>query len=415
MKLFPRLPERFAHDVFVEQKSQSFDDLKGGVGHRFMVWPATGAARVSEDSLQAIRDDIFATARGLGYPSPLGSADQRALDIALARVLLDIDGLTLAEASFPDVWSFVALVLVPEIVWWRAAGSTNEERFVASDLTRHTLARLWWRARLFTTGTDPNAGWALWTDSAIGEAELDQIQTRRGGYGRSPVAFRALVRAYPVVIEMADQLGIERRTFWRQSFLRWILRLGVFINFSGIDEDQLFNDLVVLAEEVAARAAGGMASADDNGITTTDAEPSPGGFDDVPLASMVVVLAEAIRARGAVAFEELSSAFEGHSGITVPTARREILNGLAWQAQTLNYLSGGKSEDHHWRPGSVLPAEDRRWGTWTINAFGRHLFESEGSLSDDEAAAELFRGRVGATVRRVLRAARDCDGFSDST
>ena len=73
----------------------------------------------------------------------------------------------------------------------------------------------------------------------IGEAELDQIQTRRGGYGRSPRAFRALVGVYPNVIELADEVGIDRRTFWRQRYLRWILRLGAFTNLTGMPEAEL--------------------------------------------------------------------------------------------------------------------------------------------------------------------------------
>ena len=107
----------------------------------------------------------------------------------------------------------------------------------------------------FTWGlADPEEGWDLWASSTIGEAELDQIQTRRGGYGRSPRAFRSLVRVYPAVIALADEIDADRRVFWRQGYLRWLLRLGAFTDFSGMPEMALREDLLALAHEVAATA-----------------------------------------------------------------------------------------------------------------------------------------------------------------
>jgi len=210
--------------------------------------------------------------------------------------------LSTSEAGFGDVWSFLALVLVPNVVWWRAAGSTNIERFVATDITRHTLARLWWRAQLFTWGLeDPEEGWAIWSQSEIGEAELDQIQTRRGGYGRSPRAFRSLVKVYPAIAQLADQAGINRRTLWRQSYLRWVLRLGAFTDFAGMPEADLQEDLLALAHQVAAAAAAAPAATDEDAAERDEAtEPTAvqQSFDALPLSTLVVHLTEAVRAAG---------------------------------------------------------------------------------------------------------------------
>jgi hypothetical protein len=409
MKLFPRLPNRFAQDVFAEQSALSLDEIQGATSHPLLIWPATGADRIRDSELSALRSTLIEVVEKSGYPSPLGRTAQTPVDIGLARILWETPGLSPAEAGFGDVWSFLALVLAPEVVWWRATGSTNIERFVATDLTRHTLARLWWRAHLFTWGlTDPEEGWELWRSSAIGEAELDQIQTRRGGYGRSPKAFRSLVRVYPAVMRRADEIEINRRTFWRQTYLRWILRLGAFTNFSGIAESDLDEDLLAVAAEAAARAI--SASSEE----AEDREPDLAGgtsdepeeFDALPLNSLVVQLAEAVRASGEVVREDLATAFERVSGIQVPAERAEILNGIAWQGRALHYLAHDETNGRTiWRPGSVLPAPDRRWGTWSIQSFRAHVAKLNGDRDEKTLCSELFVGRAGQTVRRVVRAA----------
>jgi hypothetical protein len=412
MKLFPRLPHRSAEQVYSEQQNLPLDQLMGASSHRQMVWPATGAERVGDAELDELGSRLRDSAVGYGYPQPLAPGDQYSFDLALARVLWETVDLTPAEAGFGDVWSFLALALVPDVVWWRAAGSTNLERFVATDLTRHTLARLWWRAQLFTWGLDdPEEGWALWKSTAIGEAELDQIQTRRRAYGSSPRAFRTLVRIYPTVTTLADELGVDRRTFWRQSYLRWLLRLGAFINLSGMPEAELKEDLLLLAHELAAahRSGSDTAEYDRTDEEEEQEEAASSGddtFDSLPLSTLVVRLTEAVRAAGQVERKSLASAFERASGIAVPPARAAILTGIAWHGQRLEYLvhTGGDAQTI-WHPGSVLPAPDRRWGEWSMDSFKTHVAGLNGGGDFDSLCADLFDGRAGTTVKRIVRAA----------
>jgi hypothetical protein len=408
VKLFPRLPNRFAQELFAEQGNRAAEELVGATSHSLMVWPATGADRVTESELSAMRSRALAVAKAHGYPSPLAHGEHTTVDIDLARVLWESAELSPAEAGFGDVWSFIALVLLPDVVLWRAAGSTNVERFVASDLTRHTLARLWWRAHLFTWGLEnPEDGWSLWRSSDIGEAELDQIQTRRAGYGRSPKAFRSLVSVYPTVLALADERGLNRRTFWRQAYLRWILRLGAFTDFSGLPEHELLDDLLGVVKEVGAIAAEAPQAEDvraNNGLGESE-EPNT-RFDGLPLESIVVRLTEAVRAAGEVSKEDLCSAFERGSGVAVPPDRADIVSGIAWQGQALKYLTPEKNGGQLiWRPGSVLPADDRRWGAWSIDSFADHVRGRSGEDDLLSLCSDLFTGRAGQTVKRVARAA----------
>jgi hypothetical protein len=408
MKLFPRLISRFAQAEFEKQVGLLPEERNGSTQHVMAVWPATGAQRMSNDDLEALRNSLLAVARDLGYPAPIASSVLNQVDLRWASVLHQ-SSLSPAEASFPDVWSFIALVLVPELTWWRAAGSTNVERFVGSDLTRHTWARLWWRAHLFTFGlAEPKFGWALWRDSAIGEAELDQIQTRRGGYGRCPKAFRALVRAYPDVTAAADELGFDRRVFWRQAYLRWVLRLGAFLDFSGLPEDQVQGLLTRLISEVASRAAPADAIDCEAGPSSASVDipvSAPESFDDFPLSLMVLRLTEAVRLQGQVEAADLEEAFSAVTGLTVPADRGDILRGIAWQGQPLGYLAATKVDGAYvWRGGSTQPAPDRRWHDWSIKSFADHV-AAEGITDVESACGALFAGRAGQTVKRAARAA----------
>ena len=410
MKLFPRLPHRLARELFDEQTRTPFDRIPTGCSHAFEIWPATGAERISQSELADLGSSIRAVARKHGYPTALKANDLAVFDRELARELWMTSGLRPAEAAFGGVWSFLALVLVPDVVWWRAVGSTNVERFVASDLTRHTLARLWWRALLFTKGLqDPEMGWSLWESSTIGEADLDQIQTRRAAYGGSPEAFRCLVDVYPRVGELADSCAIGRREFWRTAYLRSLLRLGAFTQFTGASEVELRKDLLAVASGVAeaAKATGTPAMA-----PTSNRDPVPVqelDFDTVPLDTIVVLLAQAVRANGGVTREGLSAAFSLTSGISVPPDRADILHGIAWQGEALKYL---KHEERPqgivWLTGTVLPADDRRWRGWSIESFRGHIAALDDDTQRDlpQLCEMLFAGRPGQTVKRVARAAR---------
>ena len=407
MKLYPRLSRRFAHDEFARQAALGPNELAvtADTTHALITWPATGASRVTPQELANLRAEIVAAAEQHAWPRQLSQVGQRELDLLLARILWERADLSPAEAGFGDVWSFIAMVLVPEVVWWRAAGSTNIERFVASDLTRHTLARLWWRAQLFTYGLDdPEEGWELWRSSSIGEADLDQIQTRRGGYGRSPKVFRALVRLYPVFTELASTSGIERRRLWRDQYLRWLLRIGAFTNFSGLPEAELVEEFEVLARRLEGAAAPPSRTSVES--LRSDAITGIHEFDALPLSMVVVHVAQAVRSGGELADEELYEAFEHAAGCSLPPSRREIVYGIAWQGVPLHYLAHeGEAGASTWRPGRVLPAPDRRWGEWSIESFKEHVAASNRDTDRDRLAAELFSGRAGRTVRRVVRAA----------
>lgn len=249
-KLYPRLMKRFALQIHEELRTVAIEDLRarGQTTHELMTWPAVGAARITEGELAVLAASLRRVADDHGWPAPLRADELSAVDLALARRLHETVSLSPAEAGFGELWSFLTLVLVPDVAFWRASGSENVERFVCTDLTRHTFARLWWRAHYFTYGLDDaEEGWALL--GQMREADLDQVMTRRTSLGSNPVVTRALASTFPMFDAIAARRPESRRDLWRQVYLSWLLRLGAWWSFETMSEDDLREEMRAIVDE----------------------------------------------------------------------------------------------------------------------------------------------------------------------
>lgn len=410
MLLFPRLGRRQAALVFttILDGGPELPDGLPSPEHSLVSWAAGGAPRVTTARLNELRSGVVDAVALFGFPDPLSRrSDLSAIDRSIAKALYDTE-LTPSEAAVPDVWSFLALVLLPDVVLWRAQGSSNIERFVAADLTRHTLARLWWRAFLFTSGLEhEDDGWDLWTSARIGEADLDQIQTRRGGYGTSPKAFRALVRVYGDFDSFATGKGVSRRELWRKYYLAWLLRLGAFLEFNSLPERLVDATLREFAEEMlrglpptvtASSGSAGGARTGDDGID----EPTFLDFESQPLQMIVVYIAETVRAYHRVTDAALPDLLEETTGVRVPGRWYDVVRGIAWQASALGYVR--RDGNDGWVPGTTLAAPDRRWGDWSIEQIVEEVGVN-GAVDPSELVARVFTGPPGRTVSRLVRKA----------
>lgn len=148
--------------------------------------------------------------------------------------------MTPGEASQSQIWAFLALVLVPHLCAWRFPmrdGAYTADRFKGTDLTRHTLARLWTRAHVLH---DPLAEDPYSLLSELGEADLDQIMARRRAVAATPALVRAIVRAH--VEDSANGDDVSARAVLRDSLQR-LLRLTAFLDLDWLSEDRLL-DLV---------------------------------------------------------------------------------------------------------------------------------------------------------------------------
>ncbi|WP_147680695.1 DUF6339 family protein [Actinomyces ruminicola] len=172
--------------------------------------------------------------------SKYASTSARSFDKAVTPILLDHLDLTWSEASAGEVWSFIALVALPDVTEWRWPGSDNEQRWIGIDLTRHQWSRLWWRGTVFR-GHEEILHQLL-------ESEVDQIMSRRTIAGNAAYT-TALAEAYLASLERAlDGTGVSRRTLLR-DLLKRARRTPAYIDVMALDDDAMANLVARLIDE----------------------------------------------------------------------------------------------------------------------------------------------------------------------
>lgn len=157
----------------------------------------------TEEEVARLQMRLRAVADERGWPRGLSRVDQSAVDRAWGRVLSDELQITPAAAADAGVWSFIALVVVPDLVRWRVPTGPRE-RFV--DTSDHVLGRLWWHA--WTLGPDLIDG-----DGAdpLDDDELSAIFRRR-----DLVANREIARSMVRVVSRRERSGPHRLATFKQ-------------------------------------------------------------------------------------------------------------------------------------------------------------------------------------------------------
>ncbi|MET7603993.1 DUF6339 family protein [Streptomyces avermitilis] len=240
--LYPRLLAEQARPLFEEYRHLTTAELAGrvAVAHESAVYVATGGDRVSADQLQELRSGVVDLAKRAGFPDDSDRAHNAEFDLRLAALLHAEMGMVPAEAASRDVWAFLALVLLPDVAFWRYP-QPPRDRVLGTDLTRHVFGRLWWRAQLVRSSADPEPYSAL---KILGEAAFDQIYARRAALGGSPHMVRAILRVWKDL----DLTGLNERETLR-DFLKRLLRLAPFVLFDGVEEYALDHELRTVAQE----------------------------------------------------------------------------------------------------------------------------------------------------------------------
>ncbi|MFJ4988122.1 DUF6339 family protein [Streptomyces sp. NPDC088732] len=240
--LYPRLLGEQAKPLFEEYRHLTVEELgrRAGVAHESSVYVATGGDRIPSQRLRELREAVLAIAGRAGFPEGSDRAHNSEFDRRLAAMLHSEMGMVPAEAASRDVWAFLALVLLPDVAFWRYP-QPPKDRVLGTDLTRHVFGRLWWRAQLVRSPGDTEPYAAL---EILGEAAFDQIYARRAALGGSPHMVRAILRVWRDL----DLTGLNEREALR-DFLKRLLRLAPFVLFDGIDGHALDEELRAVADE----------------------------------------------------------------------------------------------------------------------------------------------------------------------
>ncbi|MGY4740870.1 DUF6339 family protein [Streptomyces sp. ATMOS53] len=240
--LYPRLLAEQARPLFEEYRHLAPADLSRRVAltHDSAVYVATGGDRVSSGQLRELREGVLELAKRAGFPDESDRARNAEFDLRLAALLHGEMGMVPAEAASRDAWAFLALVVLPDVAFWRYP-QPPKDRVLGTDLTRHVFGRLWWRAQLVRAPEESEPYRAL---EILGEAAFDQIYARRAALGGSPHLVRAILRVWKEL----DLTGLNERETLR-DFLKRLLRLAPFVLFDGIQEHALDGELRSVAQE----------------------------------------------------------------------------------------------------------------------------------------------------------------------
>ena len=221
--LWPRLPASVAESEF---ETLPVDGPRCGAGRPpAPIYTPVGGSRETDSDVGALIEQVESVAKDHGFPERRPAAARVAFDRDAAPVVRASLELSWSEAAQHGTWSFLALVALPHLTYWRF-GTGNPERWIASDLTRHTWARLWWQAVVFES--DPHIF------GELTESDLNQLLERRalGGHVRVTCA---LARA---VVECTPGGGEARRTVIRDATARLRRRLE-FLDPAAINDEDL--------------------------------------------------------------------------------------------------------------------------------------------------------------------------------
>jgi len=145
--LFPRLSRIDSETQWQLVEELSVPELRdrSATVHEHAQFAATGGVRVTKQRLEELQNVIRSVAGRSGFPDSRSRNQAAEFDVEAAGVLLAEMGLSPGEAARNEIWSFVGLVLLPDVVRWRFP-TAGAERFVGGASQRNALQRLWWRA-----------------------------------------------------------------------------------------------------------------------------------------------------------------------------------------------------------------------------------------------------------------------------
>lgn len=200
----------------------SVDEPKPRSRHVDQIYSPVGA-RAADADVQRLIDELGEIAYAYGYPESAFAESRTQFDRDSAIVLRKHMDISWADAGNTRLWSFVSLIALPHLTRWRF-GFDNRERWIGSDLTRHTWARLWWQAVVFEDHHD--------LYRRLKESELNQLLERRAIGGDS-----RLVATFAYSIFEASPSAPRRRLI--RDATKRMNRILVFVDPLALDGNQL--------------------------------------------------------------------------------------------------------------------------------------------------------------------------------
>lgn len=210
MTLLPRLPAPAARLLLEESlgaheegQEPAFRPFSWSQLPEQVRFAPTGGQRATESQMDELRNAIVKLAKAVGWKAADQRDDRALFDSEMAAYLREQKLLSTGEALRDDVWTFVGVVLAPDIVWWRFGSS--RERYLGG--VRNTFQRLWYRGRVLDRGEHAESRWGL--IDALTEDAFVQIM-ERPSLGANPKLARSLAEAWVRAAQRFGRASMER-------------------------------------------------------------------------------------------------------------------------------------------------------------------------------------------------------------
>ncbi|MGB3286385.1 hypothetical protein [Mycolicibacter algericus] len=209
--------------------------------------------RASGAEIEELRNRVTEIATGYGFNlrygfdqevDPGDEARSR-FDAEVFEALPDLMPMNWSEAGSRDLWSWCSIALLPDVTHWRwkwrrKNGRWNRERWIGSDLSRHTWGRQWWRSVQLAAAPQ--------LAQQLREGDFNQLTERADTIGANPLLVSTFARRF---LECAAETQLARRTLLRDASQR-LLRHMYFLDDSLMSEADLIDwSDQVLADSVA--------------------------------------------------------------------------------------------------------------------------------------------------------------------
>jgi hypothetical protein len=244
-RLFPRLAREEARRLLTGRVGLSLAELEdlGELGHPAAAPAATGGTPATEAVIEEVQKEVRRVAVDAGYPQRLPRGREQSFDRPCASVIYQSMGIVPADAAEEGVWTFLSVVVLPEIAPWRYP-NPPEERVLGRP--RNVLRRLWWRAWTF----GPDLDFAPEGATPLGEDEFVQVMERSSLAGSQPIA-RAIRRA--LWRAQADGIPVARSELMRE-LTRRVRATRSHVALEVLDDDTIDRIVGDLVPQAAASA-----------------------------------------------------------------------------------------------------------------------------------------------------------------
>ncbi|WP_198003817.1 hypothetical protein [Thioalkalivibrio sp. ALJ24] len=203
--LLPRLPDPACETLvrsFLEQGPERWPGFSPANLPSSVRFAATGGAPLGRAELTQLRTDLEELARAHGFGGSNAGNSHAAFDANAAAWLAEVEMFSTGEALRDDVWSFVAAVVAPDIVYWRFGAAM--ERYTGG--VRNTFQRLWMRGRALDRGPEHPERWQLLAE--LSEDALVQI-TERPSIGGDSTLSLAVAEAWMRASKLHGRTSME--------------------------------------------------------------------------------------------------------------------------------------------------------------------------------------------------------------